>query len=162
MKNKLLYTGTMVILSAGFYLLGSFTHQPTPVPINSDLQASNSDPRQFYSSFTDGLCPFVNTPDTEVCITRLATSTLAEADILANKLTQSSPENKENQFEVIYYDSLHANVQSAQKARDTYFDAVCGLNGLISYGGTGMGSDIEACRYYHAQLYLNLLRKLDN
>jgi len=61
-----------------------------------------------------------------------------------------------------YYNGLHVTVRSAQKARDAYLDAVCGLNGLLSYGGTAMGSDIQACRYYYAQLYPNLLTELDD
>jgi len=161
MKSKLLYICLLAIFSAGFYLLGSYTHQTAPISTYTIAQAVNSDPRQFYSSFVDGPCPFVNTPDTEACITSLASSTLAEADTLAHKLAEASPGTNTDQFVASYYDELRASVRSAQKARNTYLDAICGLNGLLSYGGTGMGSDIQACRYYYAQLYLNLLKDLD-
>ena len=160
MKTKFLYISILTIFSVAFYIFGSYTHQ-TQISTNTDGQIPDLDPRQFYSSFVSGTCPFINTPDAEACIAKLANSTLAEADVLASKLMQAVPVTLANQFEVSYYDSLHASVRSTQKTRDAYLNAVCGLNGLLSYGGTGMRSDAEACRYYYAKLYFNLLKSLD-
>src|SRR3989344_404241 len=151
----------LTIFSVAFYFFGSYMHQPVRISTSIDTELVNSDSRKFYSSFVSGTCPFINTPDTEDCIAGLASSTLAEADMLADKLIKSVPEENADQFVVSYYDGLHANVRSTQKVRDAYFEAVCSLNGLLSYGGTGMNSDIQACRYYYAQLYLNLLKSLD-
>jgi hypothetical protein len=101
-----------------------------------------------------------NIPDEQACIAKLADSTLAEADILANKLLRTSPEKNVEKNEG-YYEALRSAVQSAQNTRDNHINAYCDLDGMRIYGGTGQFREIGACRYYYAQQYLSLLKGIE-
>jgi len=166
MKTRLLYSCLLIILCAGFFSLGWHLHQP-PVTSN-DLTPDGP----YFTEATPYLhivygyvgeantCPPTNTSDDYVCIYKLSHTALEEADALARKLIETSPEKNAPQHEG-YYDELHTNVRAAQGARDVYFDAICGLDELFIYGGSGMGLEREACRYYYANQYLKVLQKLE-
>jgi hypothetical protein len=133
MKNKLLYVCILAIFSAGFYSLGSYTHQSVPTPAVNIQEESTYGPDfsqdQPYLPFVYGPCPMNDIPDEQSCITKLADSTLAEADILENKLLQTSPEKNVEKNEG-YYEALRSAVQSAQNTRDNHINAYCNLDGM--------------------------------
>lgn len=163
MKDKLLYTTILVLLSLGFFLVGSLTHQHTPVsivynaPDGPNFTEATPYLHTVYGS-EDGYCPPTNTSDDYVCIYKLAHSTLDKADALAQKLMNASPATSTDE----YIQDLRANVLSAQKARDGYFDAICNLDEMVIYGGSGMDLEREACRHYYAEQYLKVLQKLES
>jgi hypothetical protein len=162
MKKKIIYIVILVTLAVGFFFVGWHVHY---VILTSAGRISNG---PFFTKLTpylhlvygEGKCSNVNTSDDYVCIYNLSHSMLTEADILANKLMQTSPAMNSDQA-VGFYDVLHTNIQTAQKVRDAYFDAICDLDEMLIYGGSGMGSEREACRYYYAKQYLDLLKSLE-
>lgn len=158
MKNKILYIliGAILATTAGVVF---FTHQ-APATAETIQQVPDFSSRTPYLALTFDACPQnVSVPDEYSCIYNLAYSTLDEADALANKLLHASSATNGEQMAGLY-DSLHKSVQSAQKARDTYFDAVCDADSLLIYGGTGILSEQRACMYYYANQYLNTLKSL--
>jgi hypothetical protein len=161
--NTVHFISALVICSVAAYLIGSYVRQPVPTPDDTikPVASSSSYYGEPYVPFADEKCPFGDAPDTQTCITQLAESTLAEANALANKLIQASPDKNANHFIVGYYTDLHTSVKAAQRTMMNYVDAYCSLDGMLSYGGTGMASDIQACRYYFVKQYLDTLNALD-
>ncbi|MEK7194262.1 MAG: hypothetical protein AAB660_01045 [Patescibacteria group bacterium] len=147
-----------IVLSTGFFFLGWYMHQPTTTGMEYAPDFTSRTP--FLALAYDACPPNVAVPEMYACIYKLSHSTLDEADILAKELIQTSPEKNTEQH-AGFYESLHANIQSAQKTRDTYIDGVCDLDMMLIYGGTGATSEREACRYYYALKYLNTLKSLD-
>lgn len=164
--NKPLYNCILAILSVGFFILGWQVHQPTPVSTDTISDGPDFTVMTPYLHMAYGevgepdSCPPADTSDDYVCIYKLAHDTLDKADALAQKLLLAVPASSTDQFEG-FYDSLRANVRSAQKARDGYFDGICDLDELLIYGGSGMGLEREACRFYYADQYLKVLQKLE-
>src|SRR3989344_4981665 len=152
MKNKLFYISILAIISTGFFYAGWYLHKEAPLSTNMAPDGPYFTEMTPYLHIVYGdvgepdSCPPTNTSDDYVCIYKLSHTALAEADALAQKLIEASPENNTEQYEG-YYDELHTNVRSAQRVRDAYFDAICGLDELFIYGGSGMGLEREACRY---------------
>jgi len=158
MQNKILYILIGVILATTAGLV--FFYQKSPATADVVQQVPDFSSRTPYLALTYGQCPpNVSVPDEYACIYNLAYSTLDEADTLANKLLYTSSATNGEQM-VGFYDSLHKSVQSAQKARDAYFDALCEADSVLVYGGTGILSEQRACQYYYASQYLNTLRSL--
>lgn len=160
MKNRILQILILAIFSVGFYFLGWYSHKPVPVkptvPFEYAPDLSSMEP---YIPFTRDECPETNTAENQACITELADATIADADILANKLLQATPNM--NRLDVEYYGDIRAYVRAVQKTKDSYMDAFCGLDTMLIYGGSGMQMEMEACRYYHTLQYLNLLKNLE-
>lgn len=162
MKKKLIYIAILMILSVGFFFIGWYMHYI----LSTSAGRVSSGP--FFTELTpylhlvygDGKCSNVNTSDDYVCIYNLSHSLLEEADILANKLIQTSPVINSDQA-LGFYDVLHTNIQTAQRTRDAYFDAICDLDEMLIYGGSGMDLEREACRYYYTEQYLNILKALE-
>lgn len=162
MKKKFIYIVVLLILSVGFFFIGWYVHY---IILTSTSRVSSG---PFFAELTPylhlvygkGKCSNVNTSDDYVCIYNLSHSLLAEADILASKLMQTSPAISSDQASG-FYDVLHTNIQTAQKARDAYFNAICGLDEMLIYGGSGMDLEREACRYYYAEQYLDILKSLE-
>jgi hypothetical protein len=158
MRNKIFYIliGALLTTTAGVVL---FTHQ-APVIAEVTQQVPDFSSRTPYLALTYDQCPpNVSVPEEYTCIYNLAYSTLDEADTLANKLMHASASTDGEQMDG-FYDSLHKSVESAQKARDTYFDAVCDADSMLIYGGSGILSEQRACMYYYAGQYLNTLKGL--
>ena len=158
MKHKIIYMGIGSILT----LIASvvfFVHQ-APATAEIVQQAPDFSSRTPYLALTYDQCPpNVSVPEEYTCIYNLAYSTLDEADTLANKLVNTSP-SSDGERMASFYDSLHKSVQSAQKAKDAYFDSVCEADSMLIYGGTGVLSEQRACMYYYAGQYLNTLKGL--
>jgi len=167
MRRKFLHTGAVVIFSVGFYVLGLYTHRQAIIN-NNTYNTSNSPPNfvtddQPYSSFAYKKCISRDVPDDQDCFNDLFNSTMAEANDLANKLVEATPKGKINDAEVVeyfnsrntYIEALHDNVGQS------YLDNFCGLDTMRIYGGTGMRREEFACRYYHVQQYLDLLKYLE-
>ncbi len=160
-RIKLLYLSLLPIIAIGFFFLGQI-HKPMPVAADGIDYVPDFSSRTPYLALTYDQCPpNVSVPEEYTCIYNLAYSTLDKADVLANKLMQTSSTKDGEQMDG-FYDSLHKSVQSAQKARDTYFDAVCDADSLLVYGGSGILSEQRACMYFHAKQYLNVLQKLQS
>lgn len=164
MRNKLIYIFIVVILSVGFFALGWYMHKSILVTTDTVQDEIVYGPDfshdQPYRPFLYDVCPMNNIPDEQSCITEYFYSTIEEADVLANKLMQTSPEKNAIKFEG-YYDSLHSTIKSVQQLRDQYINAYCALDGMKIYGGTGEIREIMACQYYHAKQYLELLKELE-
>jgi len=161
MKHKILYIGVFAIASLGFFFLGQI-QKPNHVAADAKEYVPDFSSRTPYLALTYDQCPpNVSVPEEYTCIYNLAYSTLDKADALANKLLHTSSATNGEQM-AGFYDSLHKSVQSAQKAKDNYFDAVCETDSMLIYGGTGILSEQRACMYYYAMQYLNLLQKLDS
>ena len=159
MKEKFLYIliGAILATTTGVVL---FSHQ-SPVTAEVVQQTPDFSSRTPYLALTYDQCPpNVSVPEEYTCIYNLAYSTLDEADTLANRLLHASPSTDGERMEG-FYDSLHKSVQSAQKARDAYLDAVCDADSVLVYGGTGILSEQRACLYYYAGQYLNTLKSLE-
>ena len=163
MKNKIIYIIIVVIYSTGFFWLGWYFHSTlnntihiaNPVVSSAELW-QNKEP---YFSTTDQ-CHSGNVPEDYACMRRLRNTTLDEANKLAGKFLKASPETSGEQLEG-YYDSLHENIQAVQKNADSFVNAYCDLDGMLIYGGTGIMREIEACHYYYAKQYLELLWEID-
>ena len=171
LKAKFFYISILVIFCAGFFYLGWYEHKTVPTNIipNTPPVSTSTDSTtdlgviELYDSFSDKQCPFIDTPDTQDCLTNLADSTLVKAKILENQLFQPSSKKKMDQILPIstyYYNDLHTVILSLQKTKDSYINNYCDLAGMLSYGGTGQESDVQSCRYYYAQQYLNTLEAL--
>jgi hypothetical protein len=159
MKKKLIYLCVLIAFSVGSFCVGWIMHKPDTVEITQQVPDFSS--RTPYIAITYAQCPpNVSVPDEYTCIYNLAYSTLDEADTLADKLLHTSSATNGEQM-AGFYDSLHKSVQSAQKARDTYFDAVCDADTVLNYGSTGTLSEQRACMYYYADQYLNVLKGLE-
>ncbi len=165
MKRRIIYIVILAVVSAGFFSAGWYLHRPVQMT-NETLQDSPlfSEPTPYlHLAYGDvgepNSCPPTNTSDDYVCIYKLSHDTLDKADVLAQKLTQSIPVSPD-QF-ADFYKELPINIKSAQKARDAYFDAICDLDMMAIYGGSGMDLEREACRYYYAKQYLNVLQKME-
>ena len=163
MKTKIIYISITALASIGFFFVGWYTHQPTPATIPDGPYFTEMTPylHLVYGDVGEpDSCPPTDTSDDYVCIYKLSHATLEKADTLAQKLIGAKQKNP-GQF-TAFYEELPAKVRSAQKARDTYFDGICELDEMIIYGGSGMGLEREACRYYYAKQYLNVLQKLES
>src|SRR3989338_6958192 len=165
MKNRLIYIFILAITSVGFFALGWYVHQPTTVSTDPIMDGPLFSEMTPYLHIVYGdvgepdSCPPTNTSDDYVCIYKLSHDTLDKADALAQKLIEAKQKSPD-QF-VEFYQDLPAQVRSTQKARDAYFDGICELDAMIIYGGSGMGLEREACRYYYADQYLKVLQKLE-
>ncbi|MEN9524072.1 MAG: hypothetical protein RL536_141 [Candidatus Parcubacteria bacterium] len=162
--NKIIYIFILVILSGGFFYLGRYTHQPSPVPTIDGPLFAEATPylHTVYGDINEpNTCsPSESVPDQYVCIYKLSHSVIDQADALAQKLIEAKQKNPDQFAE--FYKDLPAQVRSAQKARDAYFDGICELDSMAIYGGSGMGLEREACRYYYAKQYLNILQKIES
>lgn len=146
------------IIAIGAFSVGWYLHQPITAEVEYTPDFTSHTP--FLALTYDQCPPNVSVPDEYTCIYNLAYSTLNKADTLANKLLQTSSTTSGEKLEG-FYDSLHKGVQSAQKARDDYFNAVCEIDSMLIYGGTGILSEQRACQYYYADQYLNVLKSLE-
>ena len=156
MKQKVIYILIGAILAA-FTGVVFFTQQ-APATAEIVQQAPDFNSRTPYIALTYDQCPpNVSVPDEYTCIYNLTYSTLDEADTLANKLVKTSP-SSDGERMAGFYDSLHKSVQSAQKAKDAYFDSVCEADSMLIYGGTGVLSEQRSCMYYYAKQYLDILK----
>ena len=165
MKKRLIYIAIVVIASVGFFSAGWYLHQPVPSPdtMTPDGPYFTLGTPYLHTAYgavgQPDSCPPTDTSDDYVCIYKLAHDTLDKADALAQKLLQS-PTISPSQFPE-FYKELPASIKSAQKARDAYFDGICDLDMMAIYGGSGMDLEREACRYYYAKQYLNVLQKIE-
>jgi hypothetical protein len=151
MKTKLLYISLLTILCIGLYGLGRYEHvTATPAVITEDGPDFTAPTPYLHLVYGDGGCPNVDVSDDYGCIYKLSHSTLEHTDMIAAGLIADPATPK----------VLLARLKAAQSARDAYFDGVCGLDEMLIYGGSGMDLEHEACRYYYARQYLNVLQKL--
>ncbi|HOI97678.1 MAG TPA: hypothetical protein PLA19_04205 [Candidatus Pacearchaeota archaeon] len=173
-KIKLLYLLLIAILCAGAYLVGLNAHRPKAAEtIERKTQISNEpdfDSREPFISLTYNDCPQTNVPDEQNCVVDLAENTIVEADKLADKLIALGSKRIEQLDSGVkpmqdweYGDlvGMADSIRAAQEARDNYFDSVCGLDVTKIYGGTGMGIEFNACRYYYGKQYLKILEGID-
>ena len=147
--KKYLYIAAIVATIAGGGIVYVLHTIPTVATIRDAPDFNSATP---YLHLVRESCPETDVSDDYVCIYRLSHSTLAAADALANKLIADPPVPTE----------LPEQIRAAQKVRDTYFDGVCGLDEMLIYGGSGMDLEREACRYYYAQEYLQILQHLSD
>ncbi len=114
-----------------------------------------------------------NTSDRFVCISNLSDITTKEADTLADKLITQAPirlkeitSTNTGPVSFVYGGSdylknLPNGVKNAQKLKNDYIDAVCGLAEMKIYGGSGMDLEKEACIYHFTNEYLQILKNLE-
>lgn len=167
LRNKLLVAAALLAVGGGSYALGSYNIT------RSAAHESGSHPPGQYADAVSKQCPDdTNVSDRYVCIYDLASVTIAQADALVQKLiaeapvrlkevsgSSSGPMSWEYGGELFLKD-LPAAVLAAQNARDGYFDAVCRLDEMTLYGGSGADLEREACRYHYAKQYLAALQQL--
>lgn len=175
MKNirvKLFYVLLTAILCVGAYSLGLNAQKPLAVPLMAEkpnpVCRPDFDQRTPYLDIAYERCPNVDTADDYICIAKLAETTLADADSIAQKIINTTPDN--TKFAPWGYagsasefmGELSKSVIDAQRSRDAYFDSICNLDMMFIYGGSGMNLEREACRYYYAQQYLNIMEKMQS
>ena len=90
-------------------------------------------------------------PDEYGCVRKLANTTVDETNALADKLIAIPTLPKD----------VLVTLQKAQKAMDPFTDNICGLDAVKIYNGTGVLLEIEACRYYYARQYLDILKGVE-
>lgn len=157
MKIKFLYISILAIFSIGFFFLGKYTHKSTSIDADNLVYEPELNA---FEPFISNFCPFANTPDTQTCAHNLAELTIRESNILANKIIKTSTEDS-SELSIYYNKYLREAIESTQKTRDGYINDFCKLDSLLSYGGTVMTTEAEACRYYYINQYLSLLKELD-
>ncbi len=156
MNNKLICI--LAILSVGFLFLLCHTKTVQIETDTSELSPYWWQVHEPYLSLLDQ-CRNGTVPDNYACVYKLAHSTLKEADAIAEKLIQASP-SVNTKYIPEFYEVLPGKVQVTQKVKDAYFDAFCDLDSMLMYGGTGSTTEREACRYFYAEKYLDLLKSL--
>ena len=161
--KKIIYILTVVVLCVLFFWFGWSLHKDTPPPEttikyepSNGLNFTQNNP---FLSVAYEICPFIDTPDTQTCVTKLYHSTIDKANVLAEKLAKTSPQNSSEQM-VGYFDELHNNLKLLKNDKDNYVSAFCSLDMTRFYGGTVMGSEVMACHYFYAKQYLELLKIL--
>jgi hypothetical protein len=118
-------------------------------------------------------CRETNVSDGYACIFKYADTAVASADALAKKLITRAPQRLKEldsdpeapiTFEYggsDFLTDLPDGVQMAQESRDKYLKGICGLDSMKIYGGSGMDLEQQACRYYYANQYLQILKRLE-
>lgn len=120
-------------------------------------------------------CQDLSVSDEYVCIVEYASTTFNAVDALEIKLIAGASERlkavllKPKEYPMSweyggpdFLQDLPIGINMTQKNRDVYFDGICGLDAMVIYGGTGMDLEFEACRYYYAKQYLNVLQRLED
>jgi len=173
-KIKIIYIFVVVFLCSLAYCLGLNAHKtatnvslPENVIVPGEINFDEAEP---FIAVTYDACPPKNVPEEQNCVVELAETTITKADDLANKLIALAPKRIEQinsgELPVQRWENgdlvgLPAKIKAAQEARDGYFNKVCELDTEKIYGGTGMIIEFNACRYYYAKQYLEILKGID-
>ena len=133
-------------------LAGSYSHHAV-APDTAVYEPDFASPMPFRAFTVDQCSPAdMPIPDEFTCVFKLANTTVDEANTLADKLIAVSTKLPEGTSEAI---------QKAQKAMGAFTDSVCDLDAVKIYDGTGMRLETEACRYYYAKQYLDILSGIE-
>lgn len=153
-KYKLFWFVVAIIIGAGALtaacLINSYTHQSTstlttgskslsPGVFNPTSILPSPDFGGRYASFAEKTCPFsgsVDAVDQGNCVTKLAEATQAEADKLAGRLVQAP-------------------------ISENYINDYCSIDAKLLEGGSGTREEYQACHYYYALQYLDLLKQIE-
>jgi hypothetical protein len=170
MVKKTIYICVAVVLSVGFYVLGLYTHRQAVIN-NNTYTTTNSSPnfvteKQPYMDFAYDQCIKTgNVPDDSSCFYKLNNSTIAEANTLAEKIISGTPKGKiKDEIVAEYFKDRNSYILGVQDNIGNYLDNFCGLDSMRIYGVADldyMSEEESACRYYHADQYLDLLKYLD-
>jgi len=172
MKYKLITVCLIIIFSAASYLFGEYRALSTAInPTRQEPTFSAPTP---YLGGVVWQCPdSTNVSDRFTCIANLASTTLAMADTVADKIIAQSPKRlRELVLEKgtpmswkyggeEFLKNIPKVVLLTQETRDKYFNGVCELDSMIIFGSSGMDLEREACRYYYARQYLTVLQRLE-
>jgi len=174
MKYKFIVVSLIIILSVTSYLFGEYRALHRVIDSTRTRQEPNFSVSTPYLGLVVQQCSDdINVSDRFVCIADLASTTLVAADTIADKLIIQSPKRLKELTSVKdapmsweyggeeFLKNLPQGVLSAQEARDKYFNGVCGLDSMVIFGSSGIGLEIEACRYYYAKQFLAVLQRLE-
>jgi len=171
MKNNYIMF-LVIVLIIGSFFIGRYTKSST-VPLSTQTNNNlNFDDDTPFLALAYETCPNANTYDDYTCVHEHVISTLNEADKLASSLIKQVPERLKEirtRKDIMPWEyggedfliDLIGNIEEAQKARDEYLNAVCYLDAMYIYSGTGFDLEKESCRYYYAQQYLSILKRFD-
>ena len=167
MRVTAVFSVLLALMIAGWfgYWLGMRSHTDGKTEIAQ--RTTSPTPGSYYVLMPQD-CQNTDIADATACIWGYASSTEREADMLAKALVAGDlghPEAPVPGYSVFggtdFVSDLSIGVRQAGQTQQGSIAALCKLDSMTLYGGSGIELEQGACVYYYDKLYLDTLKSLE-